>query len=153
MPVLKNILVATDLGPCSEEALTQAFELAEALGAQVHVLHVYALTGLPEGGSLSIAAIDDAERRAQQSLSEWTRGYRASGRLGELTVRMGDAGYLIPLVADQLAADLIVLGTHGRRGLNRLLMGSVAESVVRVATCSVLIARPPSASAAVHPAA
>lgn len=60
---------------------------------------------------------------------------------GSVLVRSGDARDVIDAVAAELGADLIVMGTHGRRGLSRVFLGSVAETVVRTAPCSVLVAR------------
>lgn len=60
---------------------------------------------------------------------------------GNVLVRSGDARDVIDAVAAEIGADLIVMGTHGRRGLSRVFLGSVAETVVRTAPCSVLVAR------------
>lgn len=141
MSVFESILVATDFHPCSDAALAQALELAECCGAKVHLLHVYTMPGLPDGASLSHQAIDDAEHAARRKLENLARGVERAHHLGRLLVRMGDAATAITLVAAELRAELIVLGTHGRRGVNRLLMGSVANAVVRTAPCSVLVTR------------
>jgi nucleotide-binding universal stress UspA family protein len=65
-------------------------------------------------------------------------------------VRFGDAGDAIAQLASDIEADLVVVGTHGHRGLERLLLGSVAENVVRLAPCPVLVVRPVGAIAAAN---
>lgn len=153
MTAIKNILVATDFNHCSEVALARALAFAERFEATVHLLHVYTLPGLPDGAALSSSSIDDAEQVARRKLDEVARTSAGTRYLGQLLVRMGDPASVIILVAEELQAELIVLGTHGRRGLNRLLLGSVANAVVRTAPCSVLVARDHSAAAAASPAA
>lgn len=141
MSILTHILVATDFGPCSELAVDHAFALAARLGAKVHLLHVFSIPGLPDGAAYAASALDDAEQAAGKRLAEFVRARTDAGLLGEQSVRMGDPAKVILQVAAQLDADLIVLGTHGRRGLSRLLLGSVAESVVHNAECPVTVVR------------
>lgn len=144
MTIPTNILVATDFGPCSEQAFADAFELAVRLDVKVNVIHAFALPGLPDGG-LAARAIDEAQREAEARMSEFLRAHNTSGHLGEVLVRMGDPAQTILLAAEQLNAELVVVGTHGRKGLSRILLGSVAETVVRDAHCPVLVVRTPAA--------
>lgn len=136
-----NILVATDFSPCSQAAFSQALELAATCRGRVHLLHVYALPGLPEGAPLSRSAIEDAELAGVRKLQALGEAQRATGLVGDTFVRMGDAPHVIVSVAAEVRADLIALGTHGRRGLARFVLGSVAATVARTAPCSVLVAR------------
>lgn len=143
-----SILVATDFGPCSERAFADAFELARRLDVRVSVVHAFSLPGLPEEGAMVSRAIDDAQREAEGRMREFLKSHDTTGHLGEVIVRMGDPAQTIMMVAEQVGAELIVVGTHGRRGLSRLLLGSVAETVVRNAHCPVMVIRSPGSEAA-----
>lgn len=141
MPVSKAILVATDFGECSQDALEDAVQLAEKLDAKVHLVHVVTLQNSENAAPLPSVALEDTAVSAQRKLSAIAEAHRASGHLGEVVVRRGDPAPTILVAAQDLGADLIVLGTHDRRGLRRLVLGSVAEAVVRRAHCSVLVVR------------
>ena len=141
----KNILVPTDLGDGSEEALDYACELARQFGATVHLLHVIGIPtlGVPElGVAMTSTVIDQMVRENQAALEELADRKRASATFGQVLLRTGDARDLINQTAKELAADLIVMGTHGRRGVTRALLGSITETVVRTAPCPVLTVRP-----------
>ncbi len=117
-----NILVATDFSGLATDAVGVAADYARRLGGRLHVLHV----AWPDVGPDTRATL---ERMAHD----------ASGGAGIGAVRSG----LIPAseivrYADEHAIDLIVVGTHGRTGVSRVLLGSVAERVVRTAACPVL---------------
>jgi nucleotide-binding universal stress UspA family protein len=148
---LRRILVATDFSPCSAPAFERALELAARYGARLLVAHAYQDHHLPQAGFAS------AER-----WDEWDRGFRedARKRLAPLVRRAWEAGLeaealLLTGFPDEAlveaarahAADLVVVGTHGRRGPARLLLGSVAARVVATAPCPVLVARPPGPAA------
>ncbi len=139
----RNILVPTDLSEGAAQALDYACELARKLGAQVHLLHVITIPalGVPElGVALTATMIDQLVSDGQQSIDELART-RCAGPAGQALVRTGDAREVINQTAKELGADLIVMGTHGRRGISRALLGSVAETVVRTAPCAVLTVR------------
>jgi len=141
MTIATKILVPTDLGDAAEHALDYALELARGTGGRVYLLHVVPLPagGFSELGALSREAearLLEAHQRAVNALAE-PRGAVA------MLVRRGDPRDAIPEAAEGLDADLIVIATHGRRAISRLLLGSVAESVVRTAPCPVLTVRPP----------
>jgi nucleotide-binding universal stress UspA family protein len=142
----KNILVPTDLSHGAEEALDFACELARSFGAKVHLLNVIGIPtlGVPElGVALTSTMIDSIVRDNQDALDQIADARRRAGdELGEVMLRTGDARDVINQVATELHADLIVMGTHGRRGVSRALLGSVAETVVRSAPCPVLTIRP-----------
>ena len=141
----KHILVPTDLSEGAEEALDYACELARPFGATVHLLHVIGIPmlGVPElGVALTSTVIDSLVRDNQLALEQLAERKRPLATFGEVLLRTGDARDLINQTAKELGADLIVMGTHGRRGVSRALLGSITETVVRTAPCPVLTVRP-----------
>lgn len=142
---LERILVADDFSPSSDQALRYAADLAYGLGAELHVLHVEVLFG---GGETT------SDRQVLENrLRERLRAARPDvdmGRCTFVTARHVEAATEILDYASALHIDLIVLGTHGRRGLRHLLLGSVAEEVVRLAPCPVVTIRAGAREAALH---
>jgi universal stress protein A len=141
----KHILVPTDLSEGAEEALDYACELARQFGATVHLLHVIGIPtlGVPElGVALTSTVIDSLVRDNQLALEQLADRKRELATFGNVLLRTGDARDLINQTAKEIGADLIVMGTHGRRGVSRALLGSVTETVVRTAPCPVLTVRP-----------
>jgi nucleotide-binding universal stress UspA family protein len=139
----KHILVPTDLSEGAEQALAYACELGRLLGSQIHLLNVISIPalGVPElGVALTASMIDELVVNNQDALERLART-RCTADLGQVMVRTGDARDVINEIAMELNIDLIVMGTHGRRGLSRALLGSVAETVVRSAPCAVLTVR------------
>jgi nucleotide-binding universal stress UspA family protein len=136
-----NLLVPIDFSACSEHALDYACELAARLGARIHVINAVGAT-LPE---LSVALTDQMmsslRTRNAAALDTLIEPRRKQAAFGEITVVGGDARDAILQAARAVHADLIVIGTHGRRGLSRVLLGSVAEDVLRRAPCPVLAVR------------
>ena len=135
-----NLLVPTDFSPCAEHALDYACALAAKLDARIHVVNAVD-AALPEVSvtfSDTIAALREHNTAALAALLAPRRGRVA---FGETRIIDGDPRDVVLGVARELAADLIVIGTHGRRGLSRLLLGSVAEDIVRRAPCPVLAVR------------
>jgi nucleotide-binding universal stress UspA family protein len=145
----KKILVATDLTPASEPAVRAALDLAQVLGAHVTALHVldaplesntWFLPDSPEMVALR-AAIAQEEATVHGQLAAQI-GALAHGAVNvTAVVRRGNPVDIIRAVADDISADLLVLGTHGRRGIQHALIGSVAERVVRTADQAVLTIR------------
>lgn len=135
----KTILVPTDFSDSSVEAIRTAIELVDNR-ADVHVLHV-----LPEIEHTAPAVLfgdfDEASRKqkAGKFLSDYTKRHELAG-LTEL-VRVGNPGMEIADYAKENGAELIVMPSHGRHGLHRVLLGSVAERVLRHAECPVLVLR------------
>jgi nucleotide-binding universal stress UspA family protein len=135
----KTILVPTDFGPPAEEALTYATSLAITLGARVILLNVVRISALgmvDMGAVMTGGAMDYMLVTSQLELNKLTSRHSATHI--ETMVRTGDAYDVILEVAAEVRADLIVMGTHGRHGIRRLLLGSVAEAIVRGASCPVL---------------
>jgi nucleotide-binding universal stress UspA family protein len=149
MIALKHILVATDFGPESESAVHYGRALAHKFDAALHVLHVtedlfaramdgYAFAGVSPALQEEIAAT--VRKRTEDLLTDSDRrGLRAVA----MTVSSNDAARAIVAYARDHAIDLIVLGTHGRGALAHLMMGNVAEHVVRTAPCPVLTVKRP----------
>src|SRR4051812_46059764 len=147
MIALKRILVATDFGEPSDAALTYGQELARTYNATLHVLHVVGDMYLRIAGDAYLAVLPDLQRDAELTARE---------RLDALLVH-NDPTRPVRKVALTSAApataivdyakangiDLIVVGTHGRRAVAHLLLGSVAERVLRTAPCPVLTVRHP----------
>jgi nucleotide-binding universal stress UspA family protein len=144
---VKKILCATDFSSCAEQALGEALRLARALGAELVLLHVAVEAPLFREGLGNVAEV----RRVFEAQREWARSTleqraaecRGGGVPTLALVVTGVPHEEILATADTEAVDLIVLGTHGRRGLARWLLGSVADRVVRSARCPVLTVREP----------
>jgi nucleotide-binding universal stress UspA family protein len=144
---LANILVATDFGEASEAALEYGRTLARTFGARLHVLHVAQsalMYGGPEPVGAAVALQADLEQAAQEQLDRVVRDEDRRDLQATAVLRSGTTpAHAIVSYAQEAAADLIVIGTHGRGTLAHLFMGSVAERVVRLARCPVLTVRHP----------
>ncbi len=141
----RDILVPVDFSEGSEHALDYAIELAGKLDARVHLLNAIGVPtfGYEEiGVAIMSTVIEDLVRSNQDALDKVAAARRPTVLIGEVILRTGDARDVILQTVDELAIDLVVMGTHGRHGLRRALMGSVAESVVRTAPCPVLTVHP-----------
>lgn len=139
------ILVATDFSEVADHALAYAAKLGAHLDATLHLLHAITLPamGVPElGVAYASMNMGSTTEKAQASMDERVARFRDHVAFGPTRIEVGDARDVIDNVAEQISADLVVLGTHGRRGIRRALLGSVAESVVRSAPCPVLTIRP-----------
>jgi nucleotide-binding universal stress UspA family protein len=144
MTIPRNILVPVDFSTQSEHALDYAVALAAKLDATVHIFHTveFPAFGVPElGVAMTEAMIDDVVKDSQAALDNLINPRRSLARIGRVVLRTGDARDLILHGCEDVQADLIVMGTHGRRGLRRALLGSVAEAIVRTAPCPVLTVR------------
>jgi nucleotide-binding universal stress UspA family protein len=130
---IKTILVATDFSPMSEHAFRFAGALARDYGARLLVVHVVRplLAVYSETGVFVDEPEDGAAREAIDALT--VPGVAVEKRLLE-----GDPGPTIVQAARDEGANLIVMGTHGRSGILRVLLGSVAEEVLRTAPCPVM---------------
>ncbi len=138
----KKILVPVDFSEHSEKALLAAKDIAEHRGATLTLLHVMAepQTSVPyevyvDWDKLKVDIRKDAERQIEEMAA------KVCGGKGATEVRWGEPTSTIAKVAGEDGFDLIVMGTHGRSGLGRLFLGSVAESVIRHSPCPVLVLR------------
>jgi nucleotide-binding universal stress UspA family protein len=150
MLTLTHILCPTDFSEVSAAAEGVATALARHYEATLHLLHVDPPTPLlsPYGEMpVDVRLFEDQRVQAEQDLATARDRARAAGVAADAEVRGGHPVREILALADDLPADLIVLGTHGRGGVEHLLLGSVAEKVMRKASCPVMIVP---ASAAGH---
>ena len=145
---IQNVLVATDFSPGSDTALNYGREFARTFGGSLHVLHVvenpYLYAG-PELVGIDIAAVQkDLEAGAYAALDRRVTEDDRRELHATTVVRTGNKpAYEIATYARHANIDVIIVGTHGRGVMGHLLMGSVAEKVVRVAPCPVLTVRHP----------
>jgi nucleotide-binding universal stress UspA family protein len=149
------IVVGVDYSPASDLALEQAFELALTRPkAEVHIVNVVRLYGnqalmdapTTQAGFVAVsladakAQLDGYVERQKTAFGKSKNGSRMQSVVAHL--RLEAPAEEIAQIAADLEADVIVVGTHGRRGVARLLLGSVAEAVVRLAPCPVFVVRP-----------
>jgi nucleotide-binding universal stress UspA family protein len=146
-PRLNRILVPTDFSETADYALAYAKDLAARLGASLHLVHVYSDPYAAAAYAPEVYASVPAEVR-QRALEEVRERLLERLDASEECRFRGSRGVVRGLVAPQIVdyatsqnIDVIVMGTHGRRGVAHLLLGSVAEHVVRTAGCPVLTVR------------
>ena len=139
----QQILVPTDGSPAAESAVEQAVSLAKQYDATIHALYIVdtsAYSTLEAGAEVIINAL---EEEGEQAVAEIEAAATEAGVDVKTTVSAGTAYRSILEYAGNNGIDLIVMGTHGRRGLDRYLLGSVTERVVRTAKMPVLTVRQP----------
>ena len=137
---IRTILLATDLTAASREATERAIELAGRLEARLLIVNVLEQRRLSGGGSHE--RVDQARSERESLLVKVVRGARDAGVTAEFLVWEGDPGDSIAAAAEAEHADIVVVGTRGRSGAERMLLGSVSDHVVRHADCPVLVVRP-----------
>jgi nucleotide-binding universal stress UspA family protein len=142
MKDVRNIVVATDFSDLADHALDEAIELAEKFGATITLVHSYEIPvyGFPDG--ILVASSDVAGQiqiACQKQLADAVERHKSSHVSITPVLRMGPPWDEISAAALETGAGLIVIGTHGRRGISRALLGSVAERVIRTATLPVLV--------------
>ena len=142
MKRIQQVLVATDFSEIATRALDEAVDLAEQLGAKVTLVHSYEIPiyGFPDGILVATSDVVAGLMRAGQTGLEAAIEKRKDRKV-EITpvLRDGTPWEEVNKVAEDVKADVIVVGTHGRRGLARALLGSVAERILRTATRPVLV--------------
>jgi universal stress protein A len=147
MITIKRILYPTDFSDCAKTAQEYASAFADQFQAELHVLNVLVDVKMmmPEPGSaLSLPQnyLLDLITEAERTLARVLPDAAKPGRTVVRTMRTGNPYMEIVKYAEAMEIDLIVMGTHGRGGLAHMLLGSVAEKVVRQAGCPVLTVRP-----------
>jgi nucleotide-binding universal stress UspA family protein len=140
MSTIRTILHPTDFSPHSEAAFQVAYALAREQGARLIALHVAVppVVMYDEKGAL-LPKTKDYREVAKETLATLL----APGIKLEQRIEEGEVGVAILRTADEIKADFIVMGTQGRTGLDRLLIGSVASDVLRKASCPVVTVRVP----------
>jgi nucleotide-binding universal stress UspA family protein len=142
----ERIVVPTDFSVGSEEAWRVARRLAATAGAELVLVHVFVETPLYGEGPFSAERSREFYRAArtwvEEQLEQWAAAARGAGLKVRTAVRTGAPHREIVTAAADERASIIVLGTHGRGGLERALLGSVADRVIRTAPCPVLSVRP-----------
>lgn len=148
MKDFRKILVPVDFSECSMAALEHAAVWAERFGAALDIVHVWEAPSFTPQAPFGDATIADAayiesvRARAEESMEAFANEARARGvRVHAAWCTPGSPALRIVEIAGDGGYDLIVLGTHGRTGLKHLLLGSVAERVVRLAPCPVVTVR------------
>lgn len=145
---IANVLVATDFGDAAASALAYGREFARAFGARLHVLHVVENPMMwvgPESAAVDLVQVEkDLEAAAQRQMDQLVTAEDRQQLRAATIVRTGRTPAVeIANHAKLAAIDVIILGTHGRSGVSHMLMGSVAEKLVRIAPCPVLTVRHP----------
>jgi universal stress protein A len=148
MGAIKTLLVPTDFAPPSTRALGYACELADALGARLHILHVVE-DPLAPGAFMEMYTPlpgdyrESLEREAAERLAVWVTPEQQARYSPVLATRVGTpAQQILEYVEEHPAIDLVVMATAGRGGVARLVMGSVADRLLRTAPCPVLTLHP-----------
>src|SRR5579863_3650087 len=139
---IERILCPTDFSDFSAKAFDYAASLARHYGARVYLQHVIQPATYAYPYSVSELYWNLSEH-AQEQLRDLVKTHTPNGIQSEIIVHTGPVPESILSFAEKNAADLIVMGTHGRRGLDRMTMGSVTETVLRKAKCPVLAVRSP----------
>src|SRR5688572_20449843 len=149
MTRITRILVPTDFSTTADAALEYAFVLADRFGASLQLLHVLADPFMADGMAaetyvLDVPALRDAMLQdARERLAHRAAPREKTTTRIETEVLFGHGARTIAEYAAERGADLIVMGTHGRTGVAHLLLGSIAERLVRTAPCPVLTVRHP----------
>jgi nucleotide-binding universal stress UspA family protein len=143
---LRQILVPVDFTETSDRALGYSVELARKFDAAVAIMHAYQIPvyGFPDGAYITTADVaSQISNVSQARLDSLVDSQKLANVPMVGILRDGVAWEEINSVADEIHADLIIIGTHGRRGLARALLGSVAENVIRTAKVPVLVIHGP----------
>jgi nucleotide-binding universal stress UspA family protein len=142
--MFKDILLPTDGSQGVEEAINCAIAIAKKFDSRIHVLYVIEP---PRFGDLGLTVtlgqlVESLQEAGREIVSRTARSIRDMGVVAvEEVIREGHPAEEIVTYAREKGIDLIAMGTHGRRGINRLLLGSIAEEVARTADMPVLIVR------------
>jgi universal stress protein A len=140
-----HILVPTDFGEPAKHARELALTLARKFDAKITLLHVYYVPPLPLGNPFGWP-MGEVARIARDEMDKELAAVKDHYARTDAIVRPGSPTEMIISAARELPADLIVMGTHGHRGVSRFVLGSVAANVVRLATVPVLTTCEPAAA-------
>ena len=142
-----RIVVPTDFSECAEVAWALAKRVAGSVGSELVLAHILVEPIVYGDPSLATDTtwrlFEQGRKWVEDELEKWASAARAQGMTVRTIVRTGSANEEIVNLATDEGAELIIMGTHGRTGLNRMLLGSVADRVIRLARCPVLTVRTP----------
>jgi nucleotide-binding universal stress UspA family protein len=139
---MKRVLVATDLSQSSEKALHHAIAIARRYGAKFYLAHVVPSPSFTLAGDAIAPAAEAAARDVKRLESKLLETGALAGIQHEVVVRQGSVWQQLEQFIEQEHVDLVVAGTHGRTGLRKLVLGSVAEEIFRHSSCPVLTVGP-----------
>jgi nucleotide-binding universal stress UspA family protein len=133
MSKFKNIVVATDFSDISDKAFFTAIDLAKGLDANLHVIHIVQIhpANIPESGMVNVEELQAVEEQAANENLDKSIEKHGQGLNITKAILHGDPATQVNKVVKEVGADMIVMGTHGRTGIAHLVMGSVAESVLK----------------------
>jgi nucleotide-binding universal stress UspA family protein len=151
MSAINTILVPTDFSEAARAALRYACTLADTLNASLHVFHAtvnpYASSGYMEFAALPPELLDDVERSANEQLEASLSPDEQAKYRVRFVNRVGAAAEeILSYLKEHPEIDLVVMATHGRGSVARLMLGSVTDKIVRTAPCPVLTIREPSSA-------
>jgi universal stress protein A len=142
--MFQRIVCATDFSDTAEAAWEMACGLAAVHRAELTLVHVF--PDLPPSPDVAVSSVmevwEEQRRWVSQELERRVADAVARGLRSRAVVKMGPAAAGLVEAVNEVGGDLVVVGTHGRTGLERVLLGSVAEQVVRAAPCAVLTVKP-----------
>ncbi|HEX9758301.1 MAG TPA: universal stress protein [Nitrospiria bacterium] len=148
MSNIGNMLIPTDFSPQSQEAVDYGIQLANDLGSGIYLLHVYQEPLIvPSEPSVPMTPqvtewLTDVQDQALKQLNVMAKEVESQVKKVKTVFKVGIPFFEIVKAAEEIPADLIVMGTHGRTGLAHFMTGSVTEMVVRKAPCPVLTVKP-----------
>ncbi len=140
MAIFKHILLATDFGESSNQALRVATELASQFEAKLTLVHIWEFPryGYTESLPVPVDYLDEISNGAEACMAETVASIKEQCPNARSVVKMGNIGDEVLKTVEEERPDLLVVGTHGRRGLKRAVLGSVAEKLVRTSPVPVL---------------
>jgi len=145
MKPFQRIIVATDLSPTSEPAIVEAIALAKENGAVLLIAHAYQPPGVVDAQSVAAGVYEEWNQsiraEVECKLQKLVENAAKEGVKAEPLVLMGEPYEAIAEAARDNGADLVVMGTHGRKGVSRFFLGSVAARVISTAPCPVMTIR------------
>ncbi|NTW82522.1 MAG: universal stress protein [Chlorobiaceae bacterium] len=140
---INTILCPVDFSDAARKAVDYAREFAVSTGASIYLLHVVEPIPIPPvDASLNYIQIEEElEKAAQTDLNVLKDSLLSKGLKVDCGLETGNPSDIILEKVEELEVNFIIMGSHGRKGLNRLIMGSVADAVIRKAVCPVLIVK------------
>ncbi len=139
---IHTILCPVDFSDASRKAVQYAKEFATSMGSVVHLLNVVEPRPMAVDITLNYVPLEeDFEQAAEEDLQIIVQEFQLAGLKVESSIEIGNPSDVILDKSQDLDVNLLIMGSHGKKGLSRLIMGSVAETVVRKANCPVLIVK------------